>query len=42
MEISQVTYDRLVRDSEILNALREYGVDNWEGYSDAMRSLEEI
>lgn len=33
--------ERLCRDSEILCALEEYGVDNWEGYGDAMQSLEE-
>ena len=31
----------LERDSRILNVLRAFGVDNWEGYDDAMASLSE-
>ena len=27
-------------DSELLIALQNHGVDNWEGWSDALRSLE--
>lgn len=33
--------EQLCRDAEILSALEEYGVDNWEGYGDAMQSLKE-
>lgn len=29
------------RDLRKLDALEAFGVDNWEGYSEAMRSLEE-
>ena len=32
-------YQRLHDDSRLLDALREFGVDNWEGYSDAMSSI---
>lgn len=33
--------EQLCRDAEILSVLEEYGVDNWEGYGDAMENLEE-
>ena len=33
--------ERLNEDSDKLAALEDYGVDNWEGYGDAMQSLEE-
>ena len=29
------------QQEKILNALRDYGVDNWEGYEMAMDSVEE-
>ncbi|MFF5471061.1 hypothetical protein [Streptomyces achromogenes] len=38
--IPMSTYRVLVRHSAELVALHEYGVDNWEGYGDAMRSLD--
>jgi hypothetical protein len=38
--ITKTEYDQLVRDSEILSALRSAGVDNWDGYDIAMESLE--
>lgn len=39
--ISKKEYDALVNDSRILQALYGAGVDNWEGYSDAMEALQE-
>lgn len=33
-------YNRLVEDSRLLNALRAGGVDNWEGWDDAIDALE--
>lgn len=32
-------YERLVEDQDKLNALEQWGVDNWQGYDDAMREL---
>lgn len=34
-------YEELVQRSACLGALEAAGVGNWEGYSDAMRSLED-
>lgn len=34
-------YERLVERDEFLSALEAAGVDNWEGYSEAFRILEE-
>jgi len=39
--ISKRDFDKLNRDSQFLEALRAFGVDNWDGYSDAARSLRE-
>lgn len=39
--IQRTTYEDLLRRSRELAALDAYGVDNWEGYSDAMQSLGE-
>lgn len=39
--ISKKEYDKLVKDSEFLNALKAAGVDNWEGYSYAFELLED-
>lgn len=36
--ISKKLYDKLLKDSEFLGALESFGVDNWDGYSDAHRS----
>ena len=33
IRISVEEYDRLLKDSCMLSALEEAGVDNWEGYS---------
>jgi hypothetical protein len=37
--LTQAEYQGLKRDSERLSALEAAGVDNWEGYSHAMRIL---
>lgn len=34
-EISEEEYKELLRDSKILEVLKERGVDNWYGYEDA-------
>jgi len=34
-------YNRLVEDSEFLNALEAAGVDNWEGYDEACCAVDE-
>jgi hypothetical protein len=39
VHITAKHYDSLLHDRMILRKLREYGVDNWEGYSDAMSEL---
>ena len=35
--ITKNEYDRLVKDSVFLDALRQMGVDNWEGYGEAQK-----
>ena len=39
--ISKSEYDRLVKDSEFLECLQCCGVDNWEGYSEAWKMMDE-
>lgn len=39
--ITQEEYDNLLEDSIFLQALSSAGVDNWEGYEDALDALEE-
>lgn len=34
--ISKKEYDQLKEDSNLLEALRQSGVDNWDGWSDAL------
>jgi len=34
--ISDDEYDELLKDSVLLNCLREVGVDNWDGWDDAI------
>lgn len=34
-------YNSLVKDSEFLSCLEACGVDNWNGYGDACKMLEE-
>ena len=38
--ISKEYFDVLIADSNMLLALQGAGVDNWEGYDDAIESLE--
>ena len=38
--ITKKEYDQLIEDKNLLNALEGAGVDNWDGYSDAMEVLE--
>jgi len=37
--LSEERYRELTEAEEKLNALEEFGVDNWDGYSQAMASL---
>lgn len=37
--ISQKEYDMLKKESEYMAALQKYGVDNWDGYDDAINSV---
>jgi len=39
--ITQKEYNKLLEDSNFLEALRGVGVDNWEGYNEAFELLEE-
>lgn len=39
--ITKREYDDLVNDSIFLKALMSVGVDNWEGYSEAVKLTEE-
>lgn len=39
--LSERRIQELLKEEKILNALRDYGVDNWEGYEIAMDSVEE-
>ncbi len=39
--ITESDYKQLREDQDKLWALETYGVDNWEGYSDAMQSLKD-
>ncbi len=39
--ITKKEYDSLVEDSDFLNALQGAGVDNWEGYSEALKMLDD-
>jgi len=39
--ITQEEYNKLLEDSNFLEALRGVGVDNWSGYSEAFELLEE-
>lgn len=40
-EISEDEYKELLRDSKILEVLRERGVENWDGYEDAIKENED-
>jgi len=37
--ITKKEYERLQWDSRALQSLEKYGVDNWDGYSEALREL---
>lgn len=39
--IGLAVYEQLMKDSALLDALQKAGVDNWDGYSDAIHSLNE-
>ena len=39
--ITQEEYDQLEKDSLLLNALRNQGVDNWCGWDDAIEEYRE-
>ena len=39
--VSKTVYDQLCEDQAFLDALRAAGVDNWQGYSEAYKILEE-
>lgn len=38
--INKTEYDQLLKDSKMLECLEAAGVDNWEGYDDALNLLE--
>jgi len=38
--ITREEYDSLLHDSKVLQALKNAGVDNWEGYEFAMEEIE--
>ena len=40
--ISKKEYDQLIKDSEFLEALRQAGVDNWDGYGYTFEILKEF
>lgn len=40
--ISRSEYEGLIQSEAKLNALEMAGVDNWEGYSDALATLEPV
>lgn len=41
INISKSEYDELVADSRFLDALRDAGVDNWDGYQRAIEIIAE-
>lgn len=40
--ISEEEYEALLNDSILLNCLQMMGVDNWDGYDDAIEQYQEI
>ena len=40
--ISKKEYESLLEDSEKLSALEAAGVDNWEGYDNAMEMMQDM
>jgi hypothetical protein len=41
VSISKEEYEELLEDSRVLTALRNAGVDSWDGYDFAMEDMEE-
>lgn len=41
VELSEKRYKQLIHAEEFLAALRAAGVDNWEGYCEAVRAMDE-
>ena len=42
ISISEEEYKALLNDSILLNCLQMMGVDNWDGYDDAIEQYQEI
>ena len=42
ISISEEEYDSLLKDSTLLNCLQMMGVDNWDGYDEAIEQYNEI
>jgi hypothetical protein len=42
ISISEEEYDSLLKDSILLNCLQMMGVDNWDGYDEAIEQYNEI
>ena len=42
ISISEEEYETLLNDSILLNCLQMMGVDNWDGYGDAIEQYQEI
>lgn len=40
--VDRALYIQLIKEHDMLDCLLSHGVDTWEGYSDAMESLEAI
>jgi hypothetical protein len=40
--IPKKEYEELLEDQKMLDALKGAGVDNWEGYDDALDTLEDV
>lgn len=41
INITLAEYEELKKDSRLLDALRAQGVDNWDGWDDALASVSE-
>jgi hypothetical protein len=39
--ITKARYDQMVKELDFLEALRQAGVDNWQGYDEAVNILHE-
>lgn len=42
ISISEEEYETLLKDSILLNCLQMMGVDNWDGYDEAIEQYNEI